>query len=70
MVEFEVKNQSISKPRKIGTSFGFCCLRVGQTPAFMGKLLSHFCEPPSGFQQTFLTWNVTFDNHGHPCNWT
>ena len=40
MVEFEVQNQIICKPRKTGISFGFCCLREGETPAFMGKPLS------------------------------
>ena len=40
MVEFEVQNQIICKPRKTGISLGFCCLGDGETPACMGKPLS------------------------------
>ena len=53
MVEFEVQNQIISKPRKIGTSFGFCCLRVGETPAFTGKPLSFI----------FVSLHLVFSRH-------
>ena len=67
MVEFEVQNQIICKPRKTGISLGWGDSSLhGEAPLF------HFCEPPSGFPQMFFEhFNVTFDNCGHhPCYWT
>ena len=49
MVEFEVQNQIICKPRKTGISLGWGDSSLhGEAPLF------HFCEPPSGFPRMFF----------------